>query len=103
MKNDKVIDVKLTSLIGVNVKGITAQITNPIYFYKPGMNYEGAPIRWRELTEINTYEENGKKWVEMRWKRHAEDSCNFSGCTIQSNCVTIQLKKSDYSRINKAN
>lgn len=93
MKKEKIITIKLTQLIGKNVKGLTAQITNPIYLKEERLE------RWRELTSIKTNIEKGVKWVTLYWIRKNDDSCNFTGCTVESNICTIQFKESEFKKL----
>lgn len=82
--------VKLTSLIGTDVKGMRAQITNPKHL-TPENELVGIKARVRTLTKIEVTTERGKRWVTLYWERQPEDNCNFTGCTIESDVCEIQL------------
>jgi len=91
----KLINCTLTSLIGKNVSGITAQVRNPRY-----INGE-MPAQYRIMKKLRTYRENGKDWVELSWVRHAGDSCGFTGCTVESDSCVIQLEPDELKRLNR--
>lgn len=91
----KLINCTLLDIQGNNVKGIVAQVRNPKY-----INAE-FPALWRTLTRIRTYKERGKDWIELYWERKADDSCNFTGCTIESNLCKIQFTPEEFSKMNK--
>lgn len=99
-KKIKLIDVKLTALIGMNVKGILAQVTNPRFLnLKHNHDNYNKPC-WRTLKEIRTFKENGKQWVELYWnKKHNDDSCGFTGCTVESDTCTIQLTPEELKKL----
>lgn len=90
------IDVKLTELIGMNVNGIPAQVTNPIYISKD------CPPAYRVLRKIKKFKERGKWWVELFWERQPGDSCDFTGCTIESNSCTIQMDADDFEKLKES-
>lgn len=103
MKN--IITVKLTQLIGLDVEGILAQVTNPIYL-KGGSSYDPAldsREKWRRLKAIKTYVASGEKWVEVSWVRGGDDSCNFSGCTVKVDAISIQFKRDDWNALMRVN
>jgi hypothetical protein len=94
MKN-KLVTVKLTELIGKNVKGILAQVRNPEYLKDNGE-------KWRTIQSIRTYTERGVKWVSLQWQRvnqGMEYDCGFTGCTMRRNSCAIQLKEEDYKKL----
>src|SRR6478735_6490302 len=96
LNNKPMITIKLTKLIGMDVKGIRAQVTNPIYL-KAGSN-----PTYRTLKEVRTYKEKGLKWVELRWIKEGnsmEPDCGFTGCTVKSNICAIQFENEQYNKI----
>lgn len=102
MKKQKLITVKLTDLIGMNVRGLMAQITNPIYLREsshPSLEDAWSQPRWRKLEEVRTYKESGKKWVELIWEKAEDDVCNNTGSTIERDACSIQFTKEEYAKI----
>lgn len=97
MTTPKLINCSLSSLIGKNVAGIIAQVTNPRYI-------NGAADvhpKYRTITELKTFKENGKNWITLHWERQDGDSCDFTGCTLTSDSCTIQLTSEELSKMNK--
>lgn len=95
MKKQNLINATLTTLIGKNVFGIVAQIRNPKYLCPE------SPMQWRVLKRIETFRENGKHWVQLYWERQSDDSCDFTGCTIESDACVVQFTPEELSKLNK--
>lgn len=89
------INCDLVSLVGKNVKGIVAQVRSPRY-----INAD-MPAQYRTLTHLRQYKERGKNWIELYWKKENGDSCNFTGCTEESNSVMIQLTSEELKKMNE--
>lgn len=96
-KIKKLINCPLSTLIGKNVTGIMAQVTNPKYLSKEAGVYE----KYRVLRKIETFKERGKMWVQIYWVRDASDSCDFTGCTLESDSCMIQIAPDDLIKLNK--
>jgi hypothetical protein len=92
-KKQKLINCSLVGLLGRNIKGIKAQVTNPIYIG------EDCPEAWRTLNSIRSYTERGQLWVELYWIREDGDSCNFTGCTQKSDMCTIQFTHAEFNKM----
>lgn len=99
VQQNKLINVRLTKLINKAVIGLVAQVTNPIHLERDEDGVMWHQPKWRKLVTVNTYTEKGKKWVELRWDRQPGDSCNFTGCTVESNACEIQFTKEEYKKI----
>lgn len=97
MTQTKLINCTLSSLIGKDVKGIKAQVTNPRYLSNE------VPEKWRTLTGIRTFKEKGKDWVELTWIKDVSDSCNFTGCTLESDACMIQITPEELNKMNCRN
>lgn len=93
MKKQKLINVSLVGLIGKEVKGLRAQIRNPRYL---GVD---MPAQWRTLTKLKTYKEKGKDWVELSWKKESDDSCNFTGSTIERDLCVVQFEETEFAKL----
>lgn len=96
-KKEKLINCTLSSIIGKNVAGIIAQVTNPKYIS------EAAEVfpKWRTLKTVRRYRENHKDWFELQWERAGDDSCNYTGCTVESDSCMIQITADELSKMNK--
>lgn len=92
-KKQKLITCTLTGLIGRNVAGIKCQVRNPIYI---DADY---PAQWRTLTEIKSYQDNGKMWVSLHWIEEDADSCSFTGCTQSSNTCNVQFTHEEFNKM----
>jgi hypothetical protein len=92
IKNPDFILVRLSDLVGKEVKGATAEITNPCYIHS------SIDLKWRELQTIRAYKENNKNWLEAIFKKFPEDSCDFTGSAVNG-CQFI-IKRSVYESLN---
>jgi hypothetical protein len=83
--------VRLTDLLDKPVKGITAEITNPMYVH------HGDDLKWRTLDKVSTHKERGKEWIQAYFQTQKNDSCGFTGCTVERNScqfiISDQTKK----------
>lgn len=95
------VTVKLTDLVGKKVFARLAQVTNPKYL--PGGEdfapESGIEERWRILKSVTVTTEKGKKWVTLQWDKKPEDSCGFTGSTIEAGSCKIQFTPSEYAKI----
>ena len=98
----QLITVKLTQLIGNNVSGLKAQVRNPIYL-NPDDKHRLDPM-WRTLKKVKTFKERGKEWVELHWEfgNGIDESCSFTGCTIESNVCAIQFTQEEFLKLKTA-
>lgn len=63
-KKDKIKTLRLSYFIGMNVKGLIAQVRNPIYLDS------SRPAQWRTLTHLKQYKERGKEWAKITLTKH---------------------------------
>jgi len=92
----KLIECSLTSLIGLNINGVMAQVRNPIYINSR------TPPKWRKLIKVVQFKENGKNWIELFWEPTEDDSCNFTGCTVESDTCRIQFTPEELKKTLKS-
>lgn len=94
----KLITVKLTELLDLNIQGIVAQVTRRRY-----VNFESKEA-WRTLKRCFTYKEKGKKWIQLEWEKAGSDACSFTGCTLSyQDMITIEFSPAEYERLQKQN
>lgn len=90
------ISTDLVSLIGKEIKGLTAQVRNRKY-----IDHETQEL-WRTIKSLRTHTENGKDWVTLYWEPRQDGmgyDCGFTGCTVEHNACRIEFTKSEYCKI----
>ncbi len=96
-KKVKLINCTLTSLIGKNVTGIVAQVRNPKYIDPQN---DVFPL-YRTMKVLKTFKERGKQWVELHWESAGNDTCSFTGCTVESDSCMIQISPEELTKLNR--
>lgn len=89
--------IKITELAGKNIAGIMGQVRNRKYI---DSDY---PEMWRTLRIVKTFTEGGKKWVQIYWEKEPLDSCDFSGCTVESNSTQVEFTDEQYEKLKTQN
>ena len=95
-QNQNLKNLRLSELVGWDVSGIFAQVTNPVHLKS------GANPRWRILKKLSKTTEKGKEWYTLTWHKvqdGLETDCGFTGCTVSSDGCCIQITEAEYSKI----
>ena len=86
--------VTVLSLVGKNIAGMMANVTNPAYRSQYANDPKNHGGRIRKLLKIEWRRERGYKWLYLLWERDTTDmsDCGYSGWRDDSTSTpTVEL------------